>query len=125
MRVTLMGEYTQLLSMATEERVDGEAYAEDTPIVDLFGDGARARLLSVFVGHRSREFSVSELARQAGVTRKTVYEHIEDFERWGIVRSADAAQGRRYAYAEDSEVAQRLYELDGLMLKQLLDADDE
>ncbi|WP_081655458.1 helix-turn-helix domain-containing protein [Halopiger goleimassiliensis] len=100
-----------------------EAYADDTPLVELFGDGARARLLSVFATKRNREFTVSELARQAGITRKTVYEYLDEFESLGIVESIEAGQGSRYTTA-DSEIATKLYELNGVTLQKLLDIEE-
>ncbi|ELY96637.1 hypothetical protein C482_15453 [Natrialba chahannaoensis JCM 10990] len=99
-----------------------EAYADDTPLVELFGEGARARLLSVFATKRGREFSVTELSRQAGVTRKTVYDHLNKLEKLGVVKSVDTGQANRYTTA-DSEVAEKLYELNGVTLQRLLDSE--
>ena len=97
------------------------AYADDTPLVELFG-GARARILSTLITKRSREFTISELARQAGVSRNSVYDNIDDFEQLGIVERVAVAQGSRYR-AADTEVAQKLHELNGATLKRLLEAD--
>lgn len=95
----------------------GEAYADGTPLVDLFGEGARARMLSVFATQRDREFNVTELANQAGINRKTAYEHIDDFVDFGIVETREASRGDRYATARESEVSTKLFELNGAMLK--------
>lgn len=102
--------------------MDDEAYADGTPLVELFGDGARVKLLSVFATQRDREFNVAELARQAGVTRKTAYEHIDSVAELGVVDEREVSQGTRYSYNTDSEVAQKLYELNGATLQRLLDS---
>lgn len=101
----------------SETASESEPYATGTPLVDLLGDSARVRMLSVFVTQRKREFSISELARQADVSRKTAYEHIDSLERVGVVTAREAAQGKRYRYAEDSAVAEKVYELSGVTLQ--------
>lgn len=102
----------------SEPITDAEGgYAEGTPLVDLFGDGARARILSVFATRRSREFTVTELARHAGITRKTAYDHLDDFVEMGVVESREASRGKRYSTAEDSTIATKLYELSGATLR--------
>lgn len=100
-----------------------ESYAEGTPLVELFGDGARARLLSVFATKPDREFSKSELGRQAGITRKSVYEYIEELEELGAIKSVGEANTRRYT-AADTEVATKLYELSGVTLQRLLEIEE-
>lgn len=105
----------------SETEPDTEAFADGTPLVELFGDSARARLLSVFVDERGRDLSVSELARQAGVARKTVYEHIDDLVEIGAVEVArKTKQGTRYSLA-DSDVGDYLYRLEGVTLRALLE----
>jgi len=108
--------------MSQTESTDA-AYADGTPLVELFGDTARSRLLSVFATKPSREFTVSELAEQAGVTRKTVYQHLEDLEERGVMVGVDGGRGTRYTANEDSQIHQKLYELNGVTLQDLLDQD--
>lgn len=102
-----------------------DAYADGTPLVDLFGDAARAKILSVFATQRDHEFNVAELARQAGITRKTAYEHIDEFAEIGIVREREVSQGKRYSYNGDSMVARKLYELNGAMLQRRQELRDD
>ena len=101
----------------SETASESEAYAAGTPLVGLLGDSARVKIASVFATQRTREFSISELARQAGVSRKTAYGHIDKLEALGVVESRDVAQGQRYRYADDSPVAEKLYELNGVTLQ--------
>jgi DNA-binding transcriptional ArsR family regulator len=91
------------------------------PLVTLFGASGRAKLLSVFATQRHREFNVTELAREAGVARKTAYDHIDDFVELGIVTEREAARGTRYAVDPDSDVARALYELTGAVLRRELE----
>jgi|AntRauTorcE11898_2_1112593.scaffolds.fasta_scaffold14155_2 DNA-binding transcriptional ArsR family regulator len=103
------------------EPANEAAYADWTPLVELFGDGARARLLSVFVDERKRDLSVSEIGRQAGVARSTVYDHLDDFVELGVVEfTRETGPSKRYQLNGDSEIADFLYKLDGTVLSKLL-----
>lgn len=108
--------------MAQTEAGD-EVFADDTPLVALCGDGARVKLLSVFVDERERDLNVSEVARQAGVARSTVYDHLDALLTLGVIEETrETGNSQRYQLAADDEVSRRLYELDGLVLHRLLDA---
>lgn len=93
-------------------------FATGTPLVELLGDTPRARILAVLVAHKSREFNVSELARDAGIARKTVYQHIEPLVEFRAVTELETSQGSRYTLA-DSQVGQKLYELEGVALREM------
>ena len=114
-----------VITYMVELDAQDEAYAEGTPLVDLFGDGARAKMLSVFATQRDREFNVAELARQAGISRKTAYDHIDDLAELGVVREREVSQGKRYAYNTDSDVARKLYELNGATLRRRQELRDD
>lgn len=106
--------------MATVTQDDRERAADDLPLVELFGDTARARLLSVLATKRSREFTITELAEETDLTRASVYDHIDDLVDLSVVETVDAGKRTRYRYA-DSDVAQKCYELSGVTLRRLLD----
>jgi DNA-binding transcriptional ArsR family regulator len=95
-----------------------ESYAENTPLTELLGESARVRIISTFVGKRNRELNISQIARWSGAARKTVYEHIDDLEDLGVIESYDDEGQTRYTLA-DSDVASKLWELDGLTLQRL------
>lgn len=108
--------------MATTRADREEVYADDLPLVVLFGDTARARLLSVFATKRSREFTITELAEETDLTRKSVYEHIDDLVEVDAVEAVDAGARTRYRTA-DSPVAEKCYELNGSTLERLLEVE--
>lgn len=97
-----------------------EAFADDTPLLNLFGDSARTRILAAAVGNRQRELNVSELAREAGVARPTVYDHIDELEAIGAIER----RGKRYTLA-DSDLGELLYKTEGTALQNLLEAEDK
>ena len=97
-----------------------EAFADGAPLVQLFGGGARARILAVLVDERQRDLSISEIARQAGVARKTVYDHIDELIDLGAVEVArETKQSKRYTLAATA-VGEKLYELEGVTLQQIV-----
>ena len=113
--------------MAIDRQRDSqEAFAEGTPLVELFGKPGRTKLVSVFVDERENDLSISELARQAGVARSTVYDHLDDLVELGIVQETrETGPSTRYQLDNDDEIAELLYQLDGLVLKRLLEMDGE
>jgi DNA-binding transcriptional ArsR family regulator len=72
----------------------------------------------VLAAHRSQEFNVSELARYAGVSRNTIYDHIEALEAAGAVEARETAQGNRYTLA-DTDIGEKVWELEGVTLGHL------
>jgi len=109
----------------TETREATEAYADKTPLIELFGDSARARIIAATVGNRKHDLSASELARQAGIARPTVYDHLDDLrdiEAVEVVR--ETSQGKRYGLA-DSDLGELLRKIEGVALKNLLEAEGE
>ena len=111
--------------MATDQQQHPEdAFAERTPLVELFGKPGRTKLISVFVDERQNDLNVSELARQAGVARSTVYDHLDDLVELGIVEETrETGPSSRYQLDKEDEIAELLYQLDGLVLKRLLEMD--
>lgn len=105
---------------------EGEVFADDTPLVWLMGQPGRTRMLSVFIDERSRDLSVSEIADQAGVARSTVYDHLDDFIDLGIVENTrKTGVSQRYQLDMENEIAELLYQLDGVTLQALLERSEQ
>lgn len=108
--------------MASETTQSGEAFADETPLMHLFGTPARTRILSVFVDEREFDLSVTEIADQAGVARSTVYDHLDHLIALGVIEQTRETGGSaRYQLNQDGEIAEYLYKLDGVTLKRLLE----
>jgi DNA-binding transcriptional ArsR family regulator len=103
-----------------------DAFADNAPLMQLFGTPARTRILSVFVDEMEYDLNVSELAEQAGVARSTVYDHLDDLQTLGVVKQTrETGNSRRYQLNTESPIAERLRELEGLVLKQSLQNRDD
>lgn len=113
--------------MATS-KIDGDgSYADDAPLMALFGTPARTKLVSVFVAERGRELTVSQLSRQAGVSRTTVYEHLDTLLELGVIEETQATNDGHsplYRLDEDNDIAEHCYMLEGITLRRLLENDD-
>ena len=104
-----------------------EAYADDAPLTVLLGNSARVQILSAFVADRGRDLSTSEIARFAGVARSTVYDHLDALLELGVVehtRDTQAGHSPRYQLDEESEIATKLYKLEGVTLRRLLELNE-
>lgn len=111
---------------APETGTESKAYAEEAPLMALFGTPARTKLISVFVAERGRDLSKSELARQAGISRSTVYDHLDALDELGViehVRDTQDGHSARYALDESTDVGELLYKLEGVTLRRLLELD--
>lgn len=105
---------------------DSATYADGAPFMALFGTPAKTKILSVFVAERGRDLSKSDVARQAGISRSTVYEHLGDFLALGVIektRTTQDGHSERFQLDDDSDIADTLYELEGLTLGRLLELD--
>lgn len=107
-----------------EHEHEGESYADEAPLTYLFGDGARVKIIGAFVSERGRDITISEAARLSGVTRATVYKHIEPLENLGVVTSTrNLGAGQRYQLNDETQLGALLYQLEGVALQRLLDVD--
>lgn len=99
-----------------------ESFADEAPLMALFGQPARTRLISVFVDEGEYDLNVSELADQAGVARSTVYDHLDDLEALGVVeQTRETGNSTRYQLHQESELAALLEQLEGVTLRTLLE----
>lgn len=99
-----------------------ETYADDTPLLELFGDTARTRIVSALLG-TDVDLSASELARQAGIARPTLYDHLDDLEALGVLEVArETTQGKRYQLAE-GDLGEQLERTEGVALRNLLETE--
>lgn len=96
------------------------------PLSELFESPARVRIIGAFVAERGRDLNVSDVARLADVARSTVYRHLDELERLGVIehsRDVQAGHSSMYQLNEDSDIAELLYKLEGVTLKRLLEVD--
>lgn len=105
---------------------NGENFADDTPLVNLLAKPAKVRILSVMVDEKKHDLTISEIARQAGVARSTVYDHIGYLQDMGvIVLTRTEGSSDRYQLNMESQIAELLAKLEGATLRRELELRDD
>jgi len=57
----------------------------ETLLVRIFGDSPKIRIIDIFFDNPYFDFSKSELVRELGMSKQTLYRHFRDLEELGIV----------------------------------------
>lgn len=94
---------------------ESESYAEDSVLTQFLGDGPKIKILAAFLADPDPEFdyNVTEIAELAGVSRNTVYRHIEDLQDVGaIVQTRESGGSPRYKLNKENEAAKRIAQLE-------------
>lgn len=97
------------------ETDDEEAYAEDSILTKLLGDGPKVKILTAFLADPDPEFdyTVTEIADLAGVSRNTVYRHLDDLQETGvIVKTRESGSSPRYKFNKENDAAKRIAQLE-------------
>jgi len=101
----------------SEEETGSEVFAEDTSLVDLFGNHPKTKILVSLLSER-QDTNITHLAKLAGIHRSTVYEHIDDLLEIGVVEKSREVNGSpMYQINKDNIVARKL----GFLEWELLD----
>jgi len=109
--------------MATSEPTDtAHGLAEEGPLATLFSGPARTRIIEAFVANKSRELNVSDIARESDTARSTVYRHLDELQELGIIVKTGSGN-ERYALNRDNDIAELLWQLEGVTLQKLLEVD--
>lgn len=102
---------------------DEPAYADDAPLIHVFGDSARIRILSAMLSDREHDLNVTDIANMAGVARSTVYDHLDELqESHLIIKAREVGGGSMYQINNNSPIVKRIDEIEGLALRELFDA---
>lgn len=101
--------------MATDERSSTSTRAEyPSGWLAIAENRSVAHLIDALLdlpGHR--EFTKTELAEMAGVSRQSVHTHLDFLLAIGVVEPVGGTSPRRYRFDPDSDVSRALVELDG------------
>lgn len=65
------------------------------------------------------EFSITELAQTAGLSRLSTYRAVRKFEKWALVSSLPRGRRTRYQLNSDSRIVQSFYDFNHALIEQL------
>lgn len=110
------------MTMAAKDQTPSSApYAEQTALTQLLGDHPKVKILAVLLSE-GHDINVSRIAELAGMSRSTVYNHIDDLINLNVVEKTREIGGSpMYQINRDSDVAKKLGQLEW----ELLDEFDE
>lgn len=110
----------------TTQASDHGSYATDTPLTHVFGENARVRIIAAMLSERDRDLNVSDIAGLAGVARSTVYDHMDELrEMHMVVQTREVGSSPMYQINNDNPIIERIHEIEGLALKELLDSESK
>jgi DNA-binding transcriptional ArsR family regulator len=100
------------MSATTNQNEEASPYAEHSALTDLFGNHPKTKILAALLSE-SRDVNVSRIAELAGVSRTTVYDHIDDLQQLGVVeRTRKVGGSPLYQINKDSAPAKKLAQLE-------------
>jgi len=109
----------------TAPPVEGDHYAEDTPLLWILGDKPKIKILAALLSERNHDLNISDLARIAGVSRSTIYDHIDPLIEYGLVeKTRETGGSQMYQIDVESDGVKFLAGLERWLLNQELEIDD-
>lgn len=114
------GNMSSIKDSAETER-DG-AYAKDSALTEMLGNGAKVSIIAAFLADPDPEFdyNVTEIAELAGVSRNTVYRHLDDLVEIGVIKKTRETGGSpRYKLNKENAAAKRIAQLEWELIELL------
>ena len=110
----------------TETKEDAEPYAEDSVLKEVFGNHAEPKILAALLSEPDQDLNVTQISELAGVSRKTVYQHLDRFVDLGLVEQPrEVAGSKMYVIDTEDEAAEKLAEFEWEMIDRVAELRDE
>ena len=91
-----------------EAHIDSGAFAEQATLTSVIGTHPKAKILAVLLSE-GRDISINDIAEQAGMSRSTVYDYIDDLIDFGVVvQTRKVGKSPLYEINRNSEAAKNL-----------------
>ena len=89
------------------------SYAEGSVLTLLLGNNPKVKILASLLSENDHDINATDIARLAGVSRSTVYRHLDDLQELGVVvHTRDVGGSPMYRINRDSQVAEDLAQLE-------------
>ena len=97
---------TQRTQHNSEAADEVEAFAENSVLTKLFGNTPRAKILSALLSESDRDVNITEIAKLTGMSRSTIYKHIDPLTELGVLEyTRDVGGSPMYQINRESQVA--------------------
>jgi DNA-binding transcriptional ArsR family regulator len=93
------------------------SYVEDSVLTALFGNHAEPKILAALLSEPDQDLNVTQISELAGVSRKTVYQHLDRFVDLGLVEQPrEVAGSKMYVIDTEDDAAEKLAEFEWEMI---------
>jgi DNA-binding transcriptional ArsR family regulator len=100
-----------------DDATSDDAYADGAALALLLGDGPKVRMLSALLAEPDFDHTVTEIADLAGVSRNTVYRHLDDLLELGVVvETRETGGSPRYQIDRGNPAAEKLAALEWTLI---------
>ncbi|WP_436347048.1 helix-turn-helix domain-containing protein [Natronorubrum sp. FCH18a] len=104
---------------------NSQNYTENVALTNLFGDNPKVKILAVLL-QQGRDVNVSTIADVGGMSRSSIYRHIDDLLELGVVKKTREIGGSPlYQINKGSQVAKKLAELEWVLVDEVANETDE
>ena len=110
--------------MTDANNTDSRSYAEAAALTDLLGNNPRVKILAVLL-KEGRDINASQIAELGGMSRSSVYEHIDPLISLGVVEHTRNIGGSPlYQINKNSDVAKQLGRLEMELVRIIADEEE-
>lgn len=103
---------------ATKTQDEEKPYAEHSALTDLLGNHPKTKILAALLSE-SHDVNVSRIAELAGMSRTTVYDHIDDLQELNVVEKTRKVGGSPlYQINKDSKTSEELAQLEWALVEE-------
>jgi predicted transcriptional regulator len=101
-----------------------QPYAEDTPLLWIFGDSPQIRIIAALLSERGRDINITDISRLSGLSRSAVYDNIDTLLEFDVVvNTRSVGNSRLYQINTDSEIVEHYQRIERKVLKKYFDSD--
>src|SRR5437879_5100530 len=91
---------------------------EARPFENLLGETSELRLIEKLLSMPAFEFSMTELAQTAGLSRLSTYRAVRKFEKWAVVSALPRGRRTRYQLNSESRIVRSFYDFNHALIEQ-------
>ena len=82
-------------------------------LTEVFGTGPEIRVLDFLLGHVGYDYTMTDISRESGVSRPTLYKMWKRFKRLGIIRKTrQIGNAQLYQLDDENPIVKKLEEFD-------------
>ena len=102
--------------MTEDKNDDNGAFADQSAFTELVGTHPKAKILAVLLSE-GQDITITHIAERGGMSRSTVYNHIDDLLNLNVIKQTRVVNGSRlYQMNRKSAVAKKMAQMEWELL---------